>query len=94
MSGVADPTSVWRHGEHVFSRSTPRSAVVLPRTTDDPFVLQGAAAAVWEALVEPGTDEQLVDRVAARFGVSCDDVRAVVVATRGELDVRGVIVAT
>jgi hypothetical protein len=94
MPGVADATTVWRHTEGTLSRSTPRSVIVLPTSQTEPLVLEGAAAIVWRALLEPATDEQLVVRVARTVGRDADDVGDDVRATRAALAEAGVIVGT
>jgi hypothetical protein len=63
-------------------------------SAEAPLQLEGAAAIVWSALIEPADDEQLVERVAARFGVTVDAMRADVVATRKALSDAGAIVGT
>ena len=45
-----------------------------------PMVLEGPAAAVWHALDEPGTSQEVASRVAEEVGVAAAEVEADVAA--------------
>jgi hypothetical protein len=45
-------------------------------TVARPLVLEGPAAAIWHALDDPGTTEQVTARVAADFGLPAAEVSA------------------
>lgn len=49
-------------------------------TTARPLVMEGPAAAIWHALDEPGTTAQIVERVAADFGLPATEVETDVYA--------------
>ena len=44
--------------------------------TARPLVMEGPAAAIWHALEEPGTTAEVVQRVAADFGLPATEVEA------------------
>ena len=44
--------------------------------TATPLVLEGPAASVWHALAAPGTTAEVVQRVAADFGLPATEVEA------------------
>jgi hypothetical protein len=78
--------TAWRRDGDVLVRRTARSVLLLPPGASDALVLEGAAIVVWDALVRPATDGQLVAAIATRTSLGperrADDVRAGVVAAR------------
>jgi hypothetical protein len=78
--------TAWRRDDDVLARRTARSVLLLPPGEGDAIVLEGAAAVVWDALVRPTTDTQLVAAIATRTSLGpegpADHVRADIVAAR------------
>lgn len=66
--------------------------MVLDLTTPEtarPFVMEGSAYAIWRALDEPASTDQVVERVAADFGIPAAEVEPDVLAFLAELESRG-----
>ena len=62
--------------------------------TARPLVMEGPAAAIWHALSEPRTAEQVTAAVAADFGLPATEVEADVVAFLDTLRERGLATAS
>jgi len=92
MTGVAGATIVWRRSAHALTRRTPRSVLMTTSISDDPVQLEGAALFVWDELARPATDDQLADRIATRFSVAGDEMKAHVLTARAALSDIGAIV--
>jgi hypothetical protein len=56
--------------------------LILAESLDEPVRLDGPAAAAWDELAVPLTDDALVDRVATRTGTPAAEVRGDVLASR------------
>ena len=54
--------ALWRAGDF--------GVVVLAADADEPVILEGTGAAVWNALASPCTADALVSELAQRFGVA------------------------
>jgi Coenzyme PQQ synthesis protein D (PqqD) len=74
---LADDPAVWRRSPDVAVVDGDTRVVVLglaDPATARPLVMEGPAAAIWHALEEPGTTAQVVQRVAADFGLPVTEV--------------------
>jgi hypothetical protein len=83
---------VWRRNPDVAVVDSPGRVVVLDLTTPRtarPFAMEGSACAIWHALAEQRTTDQVVERVAADFGVRAADVEPDVRRFLAELQSRG-----
>ena len=80
-----------RRRDTTLTRRTPRAVLILPDGADEPLRLDGPAAAVWDELSAPLTDEALVERVATRTGVPAAEVGRDVIVTRTALGLIGAI---
>lgn len=59
--------TTWRRHPQALSRSSADQVVVLPVGHDEPVVLSSTGAAVWDALAEPHSVEDLAGQLAATF---------------------------
>jgi hypothetical protein len=91
MAGLAR-TTVWRRDDNVLTRETSRSMLLSTPRAVDTVKLEGAAVVVWSELVNPASDDQLVDTIATRLAVPGDEVRANILAGRVALSDLGAIV--
>jgi hypothetical protein len=76
---VAEDRAVWRRSPDVAVVGGDNRVVVLglaDPATARPLVLEGPAASVWHALGAPGTTAEVVERVAADFGLPATEVEA------------------
>jgi hypothetical protein len=83
---------VWRRNPDIAVVDSPGRVVVLDLTTPQtarPFAMEGPACAIWHALAEQSTTDQVVERVAADFGVRAADVGPDVRTFLAELQSRG-----
>lgn len=64
----------------------------LDRLGDPPLVLDGSAEAVWDALAEPRTSNEVIGEVAERYGESPETVGPSVRAFLSDLIDRGLLV--
>jgi hypothetical protein len=79
---------VWRRNPDVAVVESLGRVVVLDLTTPQtasPFAMEGSACAIWQALAEPSTTAQVVERVAADFGAPAAEVEPDVLAFLAEL---------
>ena len=86
--------TVWRRHPDLAVVESPGRVVVLDLTTPAtarPFVMEGSAHAVWQALDDQPTTDQVVQRVAADFGAPVGDVEPDVLAFLAELESRGLV---
>jgi hypothetical protein len=86
--------TVWRRNPEVALVESPGRVVVLDLATPEtakPFAMEGSAYAIWQALAEQSTTDQIVERVAADFGVLAAEVDADVRSFMDELSSRGLI---
>lgn len=67
-------TTVWSRAPGVPWRRVVDGAVLLPPAGDEPLVVTGPGAVVWELLATPGDVASLAERISSRFGVSADQV--------------------
>ena len=70
-------TALWRRRPDVAVVESPGRVVLLPLedpVSARPFVMEGPAAAIWQALDEPATAAEVVARVAVDFGVPAAEV--------------------
>jgi hypothetical protein len=89
--------TVWRRNPDVAVVESPGRVVVLDLTTPRtarPFAMEGSAAAIWQALAEPSTTGQVVERVAADFGAPAAEVEPDVLTFLAELESRGLLSQT
>jgi hypothetical protein len=75
----------WQRNEQTLWRAGPDGCLVVLSPTDRrPFVVDGSGAALWGALAEPRTVDEVAEQLAASFGVACDvivrDIEPVLVA--------------
>ena len=87
---MTDP--VWRRNPDVAVVESPGRVVVLDLTTPQtatPFAMEGSARAIWRAMAEPSTTDQIVERVAADFGAPAAEVEPDVLTFLAELESRG-----
>ena len=87
---MTDP--VWLRNPDVAVVESPGRVVVLDLTTPQtamPFAMEGSACAIWRAMAEPSTTDQIVARVAADFGAPAAEVERDVLTFLGELESRG-----
>ena len=83
---------MWRRNPDVAVVESPGRVVVLDLTTPQtarPFVMEGSAYAIWQALDEPRPRRPVVERVAADFGIPAAEVEPDVLAFLAELESRG-----
>jgi hypothetical protein len=59
----------WRRAEATLWRRTLDGIVVLPVDRCEPLALRGPAAGIWELLAQPMTLSELLDAIAATYGV-------------------------
>ena len=93
---MTDAHTVWRRSRDVAVVDRETRVVVLGLSdpaTARPLVMEGPAAAIWHALDEPGTTAQVVERVAADFGLPATEVETDVTAFIIELRRRGLVLA-
>ncbi|NYG07549.1 hypothetical protein BJ986_002036 [Phycicoccus badiiscoriae] len=86
--------TVWRLEPDLAVVESPGRVVVLDLTTPRtarPFVMEGSAHAIWQALDGRPTTDQLVARVAAAFGLPAADVEPDVLGFLAELESRGLV---
>ena len=93
MTGVAGATPVWRRSSDVLVRHTPRSLLISVPTAPEPMRLEGAVLTVWEQLVEPSSDAELIAGVAEHLGVPLSEVSGNLTSARAALTAIGAIVA-
>lgn len=89
--------TVWRRNADVAVVESPGRVVVLDLTTPQtarPFAMEGSAWAIWQALAEPSTTAQIVERVAADFGAPAAEVEPDVVTFLAELESQGLASAS
>jgi hypothetical protein len=65
--------------------------LLLPLGASQPFVLEGAGAALWEELREPQTAQAAASRLSQRFSVPPEEVLSTVPAVLMELTDRGAV---
>jgi len=85
---------VWRRHPDVALVESPGRVVVLDLTTPQtarPFVMEGSAHAIWQALDDQPTTDQVVQRVAADFGAPAAEVAPDVLTFLAELESRGLV---
>jgi hypothetical protein len=83
---------VWRRNPDVAVVESPGRVVVLDLTTPQtarPFAMEGSAHAIWRALAEQSTTDQVVQRVAADFGIPAAEVEPDVLTFLADLESRG-----
>ena len=87
---------MWRRSPDVAVVDDVTRVVVLglaDPATARPLVMEGPAAAIWHALDQPGTTAQVVQRVAADFGLPATEVESDVTAFLIELRRSGLVLA-
>ena len=85
---------MWHRQPDVAVVESPGRVVVLDLTPPQParpFVMEGSAHAIWQALDHEPTTAQVVDRVAADFGIPAAEVEPDVVIFLAELESRGLV---
>jgi hypothetical protein len=88
-------SQVWTRSTHLAFVDSPGRVVVLDLSepaTAHPFVMEGTAEAIWRALDEPGTTEEVVSRVAREFGAPPAHVAGDVVDFLADLRARRLVV--
>jgi len=75
----------------VLWRYTADGVVLLPLAASEPFVLEGAGAALWEVLREPQTIATAAAALSDRFRVPCEEILSTVPPVLGELENRGAV---
>lgn len=81
-------TPLWRRRPDVAVVESPGRVVLLPLedpVSARPLVMEGPAAAIWQALGEPATAAEVVARVAVDFGVPAAEVEGDVMQFLAEL---------
>jgi hypothetical protein len=69
----AGTSITWQRNERTLWRAGPDgSLVVLSPADRHPYVVEGSGAALWDALVEPGSIDEIATRLSASFGVARD----------------------
>lgn len=84
--------TVWLRNPDVAVVASPGRVVVLDLTTPQtarPFAMEGPAHAIWQALDDRPTTDQVIERVAADFGIPAAEVEPDVRAFLAELATRG-----
>ena len=83
---------MWHRSPDVAVVESPGRVVVLDLTTPEtaqPFVMEGSAHAIWQALDEQPSTDQVIERVASDFGIPAAEVGRDVLAFLAELQARG-----
>lgn len=65
--------------------------VILPPDTDDPIILQGTGAVVWDMLAPGPTVEEMAESLAASFDADARTITADVATCLQELRTLGVV---
>ncbi|HEY5014973.1 MAG TPA: PqqD family protein [Acidimicrobiia bacterium] len=79
---ITDPVApealvLWCRADRVLWRRTLGGVVVLPtQRTTEPVALRGPAAMIWELLAEPLRAADLLESLAATYGVGAHEVAA------------------
>jgi hypothetical protein len=81
----------FRRAPDVLWRYTAEGVVLLPLKATEPFVLEGAGAALWEVLREPQTLQAAAATLSRRFSVPTEEVLSTVPAVLSELTDRGAV---
>ncbi|HEX5532289.1 MAG TPA: PqqD family protein [Actinomycetales bacterium] len=89
--GGADGDHRFGRARDVLWRYTAEGVVLLPLKASEPFVLEGAGAALWEVLREPQTVQAAAKRLSQRFSVPPEEVLSTVPAVLTELADRGAV---
>lgn len=76
----------WVRAEEVLWRYTEAGVVLLPREAEEPVLLGGSGAKIWELLTEPLSLSELTDRLAGIYAVEPASIENDVHATLTELD--------
>jgi hypothetical protein len=79
----------WVRRPDVLWRWVLDGVALLPPSADDPFVITGAGAALWELLEEPCSTDELVAELAALYQTDAPTVSAAVRPLLAELADRG-----
>jgi hypothetical protein len=84
--------TIWTRSPDVAMVESPGRAVVLDLATPEtakPLAMEGSAYAIWQALAEQPTTDQVVERVAADFGVPAAELEPDVLSFLAVLESRG-----
>lgn len=67
-------TAVWARCERVLWRRVTGGTLLLPPTEEDPFVVTGPGASVWELLAEPRYLSSMAKALSSDYGISPEQV--------------------
>ena len=81
----------WHRASTTLWRSGYRSVVLLPAGAEQPFVLNGSAAAIWDGLCDPISPDELARKLAARYATKADAIRTDVEGALRDLAALGAI---
>lgn len=93
-AGGAGSGRRFERAREVLWRYTADGVVLLPLQTSDPFVLEGAGAALWQVLREPHTLATAAEVLSDQFDVPLDEVLATMPRVMNELVERGAVTAS
>ena len=94
MTPARNPASadgVWRRRADASWRRSLDAVVLLPSGTEEPIVLPGTAAAVWDLLHEPRDQVGLVARLVDAYDADAGTVERDVVALLAHLESLGAV---
>lgn len=83
----------WVRSERVLSRTVPSGVMVLPVDAQEPFLLMGSGAVLWDVLATPVTTDEAAGALAALFGITPDLAEADIVPCLSQLCDRGAVSA-
>jgi predicted GNAT family acetyltransferase len=81
--------NIWTRGAECVGTEVEDALVLLDLDGGNYFALNGPAADIWEALAEPVTQTQLVDRLVAKYRVEPQQCAASVTRTLDEFAGKG-----
>ena len=84
-------TGHWRRSDAALWRRSVDAVVLLAPGADEPMVLPGTAAAVWDLLDEPTTLDGLVDALARVYAADPETIAPDVVALLARLESVGAV---
>lgn len=86
--------TVWSRNSGVAWRRVAGGAVLLPPTAEEPLVVSGAGAIVWELLGTPSDLSSLSQRIESEYGVAAEKVAVDIAPFLEELAGRSLVTAS